>query len=166
MHGNVGARTHTHTHIYIYIYIHKKTLKPTHSPLTHASQSLRQPLPHSPYLHLSFWTPGVLLRISSPQHFILIRYNICPQFNRQCSVLPHCEVCVRVCVCVRAVALCAPRLVWMKQINSFEQYTLCLSNYKQLFRLQEFTQTYCEISADAVIICLFTWYVLLMTARP
>ena len=97
VHGNVGAREQTHTHTHTYA---QNSQTHSFAARTHASQSLRQSLSHPPYLHLSFWTPGGLLRISSPQHFILIRHNICPQFNRQCSVLQQCEVCVSVCVCV------------------------------------------------------------------
>lgn len=94
------CRQHTHTH----------TLKTTRSQLTHLSISPSVFLTPRISICLSLDSRCVAW-ISSPQHFILIRHNIYPQFNRlRCCVLQALRgeqsVCMRVCVCVSLCFSC------------------------------------------------------------
>lgn len=150
MHGNVG-NTHIHS--------------PTHSFTTHTPLNLSICLSLSIYLHLSLllslslWTPGVLLGF----HPCSILFSINTIFTHSsigfdAASHTYCsgnKLCASVC----AAALCASCVVWMKQINSFELYVHCLSNYEHLHYSTVFGQKrnsfkHPEMNADAVIICL------------
>lgn len=80
VHGNVGAREHT--------YIHKNSQTHSFAARTHTPLSLS--VSRSPTLHISICLSGLQVGCCGFHPCSILfsfRHNICPQFNRQCSVL-------------------------------------------------------------------------------
>lgn len=144
MHGNVEARTLS-------------------SPLTQHSRSsqclrLSSPLYISPFVSLD---SRCVAWISSLQHFILSRHKIYPQFNRLrhriARTHTHVDSARETSVCARCGFLCFSDET-DQQLRAIRTLFIKLQTPSLLdyFCQERFVQTCCEISADVVVICLFT----------
>lgn len=131
---------------------------PAHSLSTHAPLSVCLPL--SIYLHLSLWTPGVLLGF----HPCSILFSAGTKFTHSSTgsgtasrAHTHVDSARETSVCARCGFLCSSDET-DQQLRAIRTLFIKLQTPSLLdyFCQERFVQTCCEISADVVVICLFT----------